>query len=199
MSSLRRIRASRVNGTRSLGPVTAEGKRRSSQNALRHGLLADCIVLQGESRQGFQDLLQEHVERFDPSDAVEFGMIEEMASAQWRLRRLWAIETDTFDESLAAEPEGTSLRRIAAAFRKLASGPALTLIHRYETRLHMMYQRAFQNLLVLRATNIPNEPNPISGHLDTPAISLEIAPAPSSAAETPENPCLDNHSPIRGE
>jgi hypothetical protein len=101
-----------------------------------------------------------------PSMASNFGFIEEMASASWRLRRLWAIETSALDESLAGEPAGDDFSRIGAAFRKLAGSPKLTLIHRYETRLHMMYQRALQNFLVLRTAGIPNEPSPISGQLE---------------------------------
>jgi len=163
MSSLRRINASRANGARSNGPVTPEGRFRSSQNALRHGFLSDCVVLHCESREAFEDVLAEHIERFSPRDGVEFGLVEEMASSTWRLRRLWAIENSVMDESLVAEPAGDDFSRIAAAFRKLAGTPELTLIHRYETRLHMMYQRALHNILVLRAAGIPNEPSPISG------------------------------------
>src|ERR1039458_716563 len=65
----------------------------------------------------------------------------------------------------------TSLRtakseRIAAAFCSLAASPALALMHRYETRLHLVYQRSLHNLLLHRTLAVPNEPSPISGHLD---------------------------------
>src|SRR5579883_3106756 len=87
MSSLCRILSARANGALSRGPSTPEGKRRSAQNAIRHGLLSECVVLPGESVEGFAELLSQHVERFDPADGVEFGMIEEMAAAYCRLRR----------------------------------------------------------------------------------------------------------------
>ena len=87
MSSLRRIDASRANGARSRGPITADGQERSSANALRHGLLAKCVVLENESGPCFDHLISEHTARFAPADGVEFGMIEEMAAAYWRMRR----------------------------------------------------------------------------------------------------------------
>ena len=101
MNSLRRIQASRRNGARSREPKTPAGKSRSSQNAIRHGLLAKGTVLSNESQENFQALLDQHIERFAPLDGVAFGMIEEMASSCWRLRRAWIIEKDLFDKALA--------------------------------------------------------------------------------------------------
>jgi hypothetical protein len=42
-----RAAASRRNGAQSCGPKTLEGKARSSQNALKHGLRADKFVVVG--------------------------------------------------------------------------------------------------------------------------------------------------------
>jgi hypothetical protein len=157
MSSLRRILASRSNGARSTGPKTPEGKRRSSRNALRHGLLAKCIVLSDESPEAFHTLVAEHLARFAPAGGVELGMVEEMAAALWRLRRAWAIETRLLDGASASQPPADPLSRIAAAFSELASSPQFALLNRYESRLHCMYQRALRNLLLLRAL-VPDAP-----------------------------------------
>jgi hypothetical protein len=165
MSSLRRILSSRVNGRISKGPATAVGKLRSSQNALRHGLLARCLVLEDESPEAFQALLAQYVDRLQPADDLELDVVEEMVAACWRLRRSWAIETHMMDTAPAetGSDSDTPIGRITAAFKTLAASPVLPLMHRYETRFHMIYQRALYNLLLLR-TAIPNEPSPISEH-----------------------------------
>src|ERR1700723_1967880 len=128
MSSLRRIQASKSNGALSKGPATPTGKQRSSLSAIRHGLCAKCIVLDHESRENFLLLRQQHVDRFRPAGEVEFRMIEEMCAAYWRQRRAWSLETAMFNKQWPADP------------------PSLSLLHRYETRLHLMYQRALRTL-----------------------------------------------------
>ncbi len=163
MSSVRRILSSRANGALSRGPVTQEGKQRSSKNALAHGLLARCTLMQGESPEALEALFNQYLERLGPADGVELGMVQEMVAAYWRLRRAWAIETRTFDNEVAAQPAGDQLDRMTAAFANLADKPSAALLHRYETRLHLMYHRALQNLLLLRLA-IPNEPSPVSDH-----------------------------------
>jgi hypothetical protein len=74
--------------------------------------------------------------------------------------------------------------RIAGSFRQLAASPELALLHRYETRLHMMYQRALHNILLLRTLAIPNEPSPISEQLET----VEQPPKAAMPAIEPASP-----------
>jgi hypothetical protein len=163
MSSLKRILASRANGRRSLGPVTATGRQKASQNALSHGLLARCLVLNDESPEAFETLLSHRIERDQAADPVEFGFVEEMVGAALRMRRAWAIETRMLDTNSSDPSEAPPVDRMSTAFPSLANTAALPLMHRYETRLHMLYQRALHNVLLVRGrhyqTNLVPFPN----------------------------------------
>jgi hypothetical protein len=183
MASIRRILSSQLNGKRSRGPKTGPGKLRSSQNAVRHGLLAKCVLLSNESQPGFEMLLSQYVDRLNPQDGVELGMVEEMTAAWWRVRRAWAIENELMEAEVARQPGEDDVTRIAQAFRTLSSTPELNLIQRYETRLHRIYQRSLHNLLFLRAATSPNEPAPISEH--PIAMETQIAQATPDDAPTP--------------
>src|ERR1039458_509374 len=55
MYSDRTVRYSRAHGARSHGPVAEEGKHLFPQNALRHGLLAEQVALDNESREAIDD------------------------------------------------------------------------------------------------------------------------------------------------
>jgi hypothetical protein len=78
------------------------------------------------------------------------------------------------DSAISAQPpDQDELARLTSAFTAVAAQPPLELIHRYETRLHRIFQRALANLILMRslpelrppAENIklPNDPSPISG------------------------------------
>jgi hypothetical protein len=121
-SSYRRIRAARANGALSRGPRTPEGKARSSQNAIRHGLLSKCVVPETESDTGFQSILAQHMLHLAPADDVELGYIDEMVAPTWRLRRAWAIETRLFDNAVQDQPSGDDLGRLAAALARRRPG-----------------------------------------------------------------------------
>ena len=84
------------------------------------------------------------------------------------------------EKALRHQPPGDEAARIAAAFTELAASPELNLLHRYETRLHHIYQRALFNLALLGECKLPNEPSPISEHqalqlpsgVDDPRVTL---------------------------
>jgi hypothetical protein len=181
MSSIRRVLASPANGALSHGPVTPSGKLTCSQNALRHGLLAGSTLIQGESEDDFAGSLRQLVARYRPTDGVELSFVEEMASAVWRMRRAWSIEARTLDTLAAAQSHPDQPNRISAAFLSPDNLAAQSLLQRYETRLHLMYRRALQNLLLVRNSVVADESGPVCRQLPESTPDSEAAPVPLGA------------------
>jgi hypothetical protein len=161
----KRIRANRANAQKSTGPRTRPAQARSTSNAQRYDWLAKQILITGETPTNFRALFDLLIRRFEPVDDFEIGMIEELAATYWRLRRTWAVETELFHKALHENPARHLVEGLAAAYNGLASGKTLDLLHQEENRLHKMYQRSLQNLLLVRqlATHVPeifsvNEP-----------------------------------------
>ena len=154
-SSPRRIAASRANGAKSRGPATAEGKERSSKNALKHGLASATIVLTTEGWPNYLQCREAYIRRFQPADDVELELVEEMIAARWRQQRMWAIESAAIDNELKIQgpdidrkyAEITPDARTALAFTKLADeSRALALISRYESRYSRQFHLALKAL-----------------------------------------------------
>jgi hypothetical protein len=100
MPTKSQIEASRRNGAKSLGPITPEGKQRSSQNALKYGLSARTVVLCTESHQLFSELEQGYIDSLQPTTLLELHLVQRIAVAEWRIRRAWAVETAITDKSM---------------------------------------------------------------------------------------------------
>jgi hypothetical protein len=156
--SQKRIDAARANGAKSRGPITPEGKAISSRNATTHGLLSKVVCLEAESASAFEEYVSHYTHRLQPSDTVEMDLVEDMIAALWRLRRAWAIEKSLFDRAMSAKTGDTQLARLESAFGDLSDAPNLALLHRYETRLDLVFRRALHNLVLLRKLPVPNEP-----------------------------------------
>jgi hypothetical protein len=188
MISDRRKKSSRANGAKSHGPTTPEGKKRSSRNAVQHGLLAQCVLLTGEDAANFDILIQNHDRRFQPADGIEFALIEEMCAAYWRLHRVWIIETSTLNRQIATQPAGDPLRRLVDASSQLAALPGTALMQRYETRLQNMYARAIRTFKLLKTIELPDQDDDVPDQDDPPNIELpkEPSPIPEHPSQTPQ-------------
>jgi hypothetical protein len=80
----------------STGPRTAEGKARSSRNALKHGLTSEEAVLPEEDGADFEALRQGFVDDLRPAGETEETLAEIMAVMTWKLRRVWRMEPGVF-------------------------------------------------------------------------------------------------------
>jgi hypothetical protein len=96
MTSFRQIEANRGNARLSTGPVTEEGKRRSRQNAVRHGLTAETVIDALEDAEDYAAFEMAVTADHDAQSAVERELVLRLASLLWRLRRATAIESGLF-------------------------------------------------------------------------------------------------------
>jgi hypothetical protein len=96
MSSFRQIEANRRNALLSRGPVTEEGKRKSRQNALRHGLTAETVIDALEDAEDYAAFELAVTADYDAQSAVERELVLRLASLLWRLRRATTIESGLF-------------------------------------------------------------------------------------------------------
>jgi hypothetical protein len=94
VTSFRQIEANRRNALRSTGPTTEDGKRRSRQNAIRHGLSAETVVEIVEDVDDYRGFEAAIIADYDARTAVERELVLRLASLLWRLRRATMIETE---------------------------------------------------------------------------------------------------------
>ncbi len=96
-----KLAANRANALRSTGPQTPEGKQKSSQNALKFGLLSDTLTVKYVEG---SDNFAEHHDRLKASIQPEGPRQEEwvlhMALCHWRLKRLARFEAGIFDVAI---------------------------------------------------------------------------------------------------
>src|SRR5271165_5953617 len=96
MASLRQIEANRRNAQLSTGPVTEQGKRRSRQNAIRHGLTAETVIDALEDADDYAAFEMAITADYEAQSAVERELVLRLASLLWRLRRATSIESGLF-------------------------------------------------------------------------------------------------------
>jgi hypothetical protein len=89
------VAANRRNALRSTGPRTPEGKHRSAQNALRHGLRAGSPVVPFENEADWQAHLVGVVDALAPQGRLEEELVDRVALQLWRLRRVARYERET--------------------------------------------------------------------------------------------------------
>jgi hypothetical protein len=146
---------------RSGGPRTEAGKARSSQNARKHGLLTEKIfILQTEDPAEWQKLQDTWIAKLEPKDDLELLAVNRIAFAQWRMHRLWAMETAAIDKEMDDQAPAFDARygadadpflRGMLAFEAFAAKEnGAGLMHRYQGHLERCYARAFKSFMDLR-------------------------------------------------
>jgi len=210
MRTPKQVQASRTNGARSKGPITPQGKLNSSCNSIRHGLLADTVVCQGEDTERFLELAAELVEEHQPNTRTEHLLVETIASATWRRDRIVGLQKVGFNyENLTgAENIESPATRVYLAMRSSGDCIRVTeLLMRYETALDRQITRALRRLEQMREKKAERVSIPVKETKSPRAVFAaeptlpEIFPAAARTQQTSEStgipPAARPSNPIR--
>ena len=187
MATEAQINANRRNTLKSTGPRTPEGKARSAQNALKHGLAAISphAFLAVEDKPAFERLLAGYMRIYNPQHADEVDLLVDAAYCKWRQQRLWNTDTQLVEMAIAINqqdlqrqlPKANAAAHVANA--TALCSPHAQLNRRYEAQLHRQYLR---NLALLRELQAERQ------HLDSTLPDLDEPPSADPQPAPAENP-----------
>ena len=89
-----RAEINRANAQHSIGPRTDAGKKRSSLNALRHGLTGHIIVMPGEDLAAYERFAKTLFDEHQPETPTEKILVQTIVDVSWRLNRAVALENN---------------------------------------------------------------------------------------------------------
>lgn len=142
MTTEKQIAANQQNAALSTGPKTKKGKEYSSKNAITHGLLANAVIMHGETINAFDRLQEEIFEDIKPEGAVEMLLTEKMVAYAWRLRRAIEAEAVMMQEGLTRQYNPKTLDSFFAG----CLGTKMNNMSRYESMIAKHFYRAFREL-----------------------------------------------------
>jgi hypothetical protein len=157
-ASAARTSANRRNAELSTGPRTPEGKERSRQNALKHGLTGEGVVLPNEDLAEVERRLAAFQDELKPSGEVGRALVLRAAVLSVRLDRSVSQETAALSERVRqaeadfVAPEGLDAGTVAQlraeAGRRAMFDPSkeATLARKYEAAAERGFFRALKEL-----------------------------------------------------
>jgi hypothetical protein len=190
MSTRRQRAASRTNGQKSQGPITAEGKAKSRFNALKHGIDAKHQVMFNESAEDLAELAAEYHELHAPANADERFLVDTMINYEWRLRRLRCVEADLWraTHNLFLE-KNAAIGSADYGDAFTASGPAFERLQRIINSCERHYRDAKRDLAAARHARHTPQPEESTATSESPG-SIRTSPETAAAAapKLPPNP-----------
>ncbi len=165
MSTPYRTEINRANSQHSTGPITETGKKKSSLNALRHGLTGQIVVMPTEDLAAYQLHLQSFTDEYAPKGATESNLVQALADTSWRLNRVAALETNLLTLGIAngGNPIDDAMSIVAALE---SQSKALSNLSMHSQRLSRQFERTVAQLRDLQKTRRAEEKQDLNSLLD---------------------------------
>ena len=112
MTTEAQMKANQENAKKSTGPTSIEGKKRSSMNAMTHGILSTITTLPGEDEAFMQSLHEDILNTYQPQDTMERCLVDRITIAMVRQVRLCQAEAAKLKLSMRPEILAESLTRV---------------------------------------------------------------------------------------
>jgi len=191
MPTLKQTRANRLNAQKCTGPSSAEGKARSSSNALKSGIQAESEVLPWEDPAERAAVSAEYTNCHHPRTPEERLLVDNLAHAEFLFRRFRRAEVKIVISKI---PDGADLDDDAVIGQVYAdaSGELGRLQRRFDAT-NRAFHRDLDQLRLLEAERPPFEPPPplilVPNQPDPPPDEpAAAAPEPDPPAPSPEPP-----------
>lgn len=149
MTSEKQIEANKENAK--LGGVkTEEGKAISRYNAIKHGILCQNILLEGENEETLTELGKRIRAELEPETEIELFLADRIISNIWRLKRALKGETEMIAGDIKGVIFGTKDFGHALSY-DLANHDSYGKFIRYETSIERGIYKALHELQRLQA------------------------------------------------
>ena len=195
---MNRSEQARINGAKSQGPVTPEGKAASSRNATKHGLTSELPPIDD----AYDAVRTRWTHQLRPITEAEVGLVNRIAAAEWRLEKIVDMQTallnhevETRAQSLQENhPDLDDAGLLAVAFRDATNeSNAMDLLRRYETMLDRSIARNIKLFHELKDRRLKEFPPAIRITWRDPSNPDEPHPMKPILIE-PESPGLRDES-----
>jgi len=94
------------------GPRSLAGKQRSRRNAMKSGLFAKILLVEGESSAAYQALRKGVFKDLLPQGAIEIEVVENVVAILWRIRRMLRAESSQIASLAEGEDRPRNLKDV---------------------------------------------------------------------------------------
>ena len=216
----RRAEINRQNAQKSTGPRTEAGKRNSRLNSLKNGSRTVVVdftdacglaMLSGEDAAEYRSMMAEYSRYLSPGNRVEYGIVQRIVDAQWRMVRNSNLQTLELESCLAdvrqIEHPGLAPQLVGSIDLIMASRMSFDSkmpqqLQREEAALARLINASLRELNMLRKLN-PMPKSPVRPHTeylgpDVGPVDILFRDEPSEVQENKEDvaPSADERSQL---